>query len=130
VQKNGCSPTTKPEDKEFKIVPKASLVINPALRLESMRFREDVWVSRDGPDVLSVSPSLLYILKDKPMMTDYRSPSWNAIVFLMDQLIILTVKKSESTYPNHFLGRSVSHSCVKVVYFKFVTKVRIPTAGN
>jgi hypothetical protein len=60
-----------------------------------MRFREDVWVSRDGPDVLSVSPSLLYILKDKPMMTDYRSPSWNAIVFLMDQLIILTVKNQK-----------------------------------
>jgi hypothetical protein len=130
VQKNGCSPTTKPEDKEFKIIPKATLVINPALRLESMRFREDVWISRNGPEALSVNPSLLFILKDKPMMTDYRGPSWNAVVLLMDQLIILTVKKSESTYPNHFLGRSVSHSCGKVVYFKCVTIMRIPTAGN
>jgi len=85
--------TTKPEDKEFKIIPKATLVISPALRLESMRFWEDVWVSRDGP-----------------MMTDYRSPSWNAIVFLMDQVVILTISRSEITCPNHLLGRLMSHS--------------------
>lgn len=42
-----------------------------------------------------VNPSLLFILKDKPMMADYSSPSWNAIVFLMDQLIILTVKSQK-----------------------------------
>jgi hypothetical protein len=92
VEKNGCLPTTKPEDKEFKIVPKATLVINPALRLECMRFREDFWVSRDGPDALSVSPVLLFILKDQPMMADYCSPSWNAIVSLMiGQMIIPTI---------------------------------------
>jgi hypothetical protein len=47
-------PPTKPEDEEFEIVPHATFVINPALRLECVRLGEDVWVSRDGPEAVSV----------------------------------------------------------------------------
>jgi hypothetical protein len=48
------SPSTKPEDEKLEIVPHATFVINPALRLEYVRLGEDVWVSRDGPEAVRV----------------------------------------------------------------------------
>jgi hypothetical protein len=48
------SPSTKPENEKLEIVPHATFVIDPALRLEYVRLGEDVWVSRDGPEAVCV----------------------------------------------------------------------------
>jgi len=37
-----CLPTTKPIEKEFEIIPQATVIINPSLGLECVRLREDI----------------------------------------------------------------------------------------
>jgi hypothetical protein len=49
-----CLPPTKPVYKEFEIFFQVTLVVEPSLRLECVRLREDFRISRDGPEAGTV----------------------------------------------------------------------------
>jgi hypothetical protein len=43
-------PPTKSIDKKLQIVSQMTLVVHPALRLEFIRIRINLWISGDGPE--------------------------------------------------------------------------------
>jgi hypothetical protein len=48
-----------------------TIVVNPALRLELVRLREDFWISGDGPEGVTVGS---FVSRCTVLTSDYRIP--------------------------------------------------------